>query len=129
MSVSLSRDNILPLMANQYFTEGISVIRDKQIQRLRLDLMSVDQILHVFFPQVAANFCLFWQINITSVSNIVFTWAANLSNSWYVNTKSRAWQMSVDQIFHVILFFLPRRRKIQNGREKMMTRFNKIYCQ
>ena len=64
MSVSLSRDNILPLMANQYFTEGISVIRDTQIQRLRLDLMSVDQILHVFFPQVAANFCLFWQINI-----------------------------------------------------------------
>lgn len=81
MSVSLSRDNILPLMANQYFTEGISVIRDTQIQRLRLDLMSVDQILHVFFPQFAANFCLFWQINITSVSNIVFTWAANLSNS------------------------------------------------
>ena len=63
-----------------------------------------------------------------SVSNIVFTWAANLSNSWYVNTKSRAWQMSVDQIFHVILFFLPRRRKIQNGREKMMTRFNKIFA-
>ena len=28
--------------------------------------------------------------------------------------------MSVDQIFHVILFFLSRRRKIQNGREKMM---------
>lgn len=44
MSVSLSRDNILPLMANQYFTEGISVvICDTQIQRLRLDLMSVDQ--------------------------------------------------------------------------------------
>ena len=37
--------------------------------------------------------------------------------------------MSVDQIFHVILFFLPRRSKIQNGREKMTTRFNKIYYQ
>ena len=38
MSVSLSRGNIFPLMANQYFTEGISGIRDTQIQILRLDV-------------------------------------------------------------------------------------------
>ena len=81
------------------------------------------------FLKLRQYFCLFWQINITSVPNFFFICAANLSNSWYVNTKSRAWQMSVDQIFHVILFFLPRRSKIQNGREKMTTRFNKIYYQ
>ena len=38
MSVSLSRGNILPLMANQYFTEGISVIRGTQVQKVRLDV-------------------------------------------------------------------------------------------
>ena len=34
--VSLSRGNILPLMVNQYFTEGISVIRGTQVQKVRL---------------------------------------------------------------------------------------------
>ena len=33
---SLSRGNILPLMVNQYFTEGISVIRGTQVQKVRL---------------------------------------------------------------------------------------------
>ena len=30
------RGNILPLMVNQYFTEGISVIRGTQVQKVRL---------------------------------------------------------------------------------------------
>jgi len=38
VSVSLSRGNILPLMANQYFSEGISVIRGTQVQKVRLDV-------------------------------------------------------------------------------------------
>ena len=138
--------------------------------------MSVDQILHVFFLKSRQYFRPFWQINITELPFI----CANLSNSWYVNTKSRAWclwiksftffslksrkyfclvwQINITELpfpllflfvpisvirdtqiqrvglgrclwiksFTLSFFFLPRRGKIQNGREKMMTRYNKI---
>ena len=70
--------------------------------------MSVDQILHVFFPlsrgKTFASSGKSILLNFRFQYYIVFI-CANLSNSWYVNTKSRAWQMSVDQIFHFIFFF------------------------
>ena len=70
--------------------------------------MSVDQILHVFFPlsrdKTFASSVKSILLNFRFQYYIVFI-CANLSNTWYVNTKSRAWQMSVDQIFHFIFFF------------------------